>query len=81
MIEVYDLDSAGNADLANVSTRGQVGLNQNVMIGGFIVGNGGDATVVIRALGPSLTSAGIVAPLLDPTLELHDGNGALVWLA
>jgi phospholipase/lecithinase/hemolysin len=80
LIEVYDLDSAGDANLANVSTRGQVGLNENVMIGGFIVGSGGDATVVIRAIGPSLTSAGIVAPLLDPTLEFHDGNGALIGL-
>ena len=49
------------------------------MIGGFVVGagNGFGETVVVRALGPSLTSAGMVGALRDPTLELHDQNGAL----
>ncbi len=46
------------------------------MIGGFILGgDGGNASVVVRALGPSLEVSGVLA---DPTLELHDGNGALV---
>jgi hypothetical protein len=33
------------------------------------------ATVLIRALGPSLASAGIAGALADPVLELHDTNG------
>ena len=32
---------------------------------------------MVRAIGPSLTSAGIANPLLNPTLEIHDGNGVL----
>lgn len=48
------------------------------MIGGIII-VGIDATkIIVRAIGPSLTSAGISNPLQDPTLELHDGNGALI---
>jgi len=31
--------------------------------------------VLVRALGPSLTSSGVAGALNDPSLELHDGNG------
>lgn len=78
LAEVYDLTSGNSAALDNVSTRGFVGTGDQVMIAGFIVGSGGDAIVVARGLGPSLTSAGILNPLADPVLELHDANGAIV---
>ncbi|PZR74593.1 MAG: hypothetical protein DLM73_07350 [Chthoniobacterales bacterium] len=75
LIEVYDLDAAADATLANISARGFVGTNDNVLIGGFIIGSGDEAIVVVRAIGPSLAPAGIANPLLDPTIELHNGNG------
>jgi plastocyanin len=79
LVEVYDLDQPADAKLANISTRGNVETGSNVMIGGFILGNGtASAKVIVRALGPSLTNAGIVGVLSDPTLELRDGNGAIV---
>jgi phospholipase/lecithinase/hemolysin len=78
VIEVYDLQSSTSASLANLSTRGFVGTGDNVMIGGVIIGNGDNPIMVFRAMGPSLASSGVVNPLLDPTLELHDGNGALI---
>jgi hypothetical protein len=75
VVEVYDLDQTTDSTLANISTRGVVGTGQNVLIGGFIIQNGISATVVVRALGPSLPISGALA---DPTLELHDGNGSLL---
>ncbi len=78
LVEVYDLAQAANSKLANISTRGFVDTDNNVMIGGLIVGGGGggpSAKVIVRAIGPSLPVPG---PLADPTLELHDGNGATV---
>jgi phospholipase/lecithinase/hemolysin len=78
VIEVYDLQSSTSASLANLSTRGFVGTGDNVMIGGVIIANGDNPIMVFRAMGPSLASSGVVNPLLDPTLELHDGNGALI---
>jgi hypothetical protein len=67
------------AELANLSTRGLVETGDNVMIGGFIAtDSNGPTRFVIRAIGPSLGSAGISNPLADPTLELHDGNGAVI---
>ena len=84
LIEAYDLDPSANSKLANISTRGFVSTGDDVMIGGFIVGGGlgvngaGSEEVVVRGIGPSLTRAGVPNALQDPTLELHDGNGALV---
>jgi hypothetical protein len=49
------------------------------MIGGLILGGGnGGTNLIVRALGPSLAQSGISNFLSDPTLELRDGNGALV---
>ncbi len=81
VVEVYDLDSAANSRLANISTRGFVDTGSNVMIGGLIVSGGtggGSARIIVRAIGPSLSSLGVPSALLDPTLELHDASGATV---
>jgi hypothetical protein len=76
---MYDLDLASDSRLANISTRGFVQTGDNVMIAGFILGNGtASETVIIRAIGPSLTSSGVANVLADPTLALHDGNGTLL---
>jgi YVTN family beta-propeller protein len=79
LVEVYDLTPADGSKLYNISTRGRVQLGDNVMIGGFILGGGaGNTKVIVRAIGPSLAQYGLQA-LADPTLELHDGNGALIY--
>lgn len=80
LVEVYDLDAGITSQLANVSTRGFVGTVEDVMIGGVIIGPQGapNATVAVRALGPSLADANVSGPLQDPTLELRDAQGALV---
>ena len=78
LVEVYDLESGTSSTLANLSTRGFVGAGDNVMIGSLIIGSGDSPIVVLRAIGPTLASSGIVNPLLDPTIELHDGNGAVI---
>ncbi len=66
--------------LRNISARGLVGAGDDVLIGGFIVGGNALANnaVVVRAIGPSLSQAGVSNALADPTLELHDLSGALI---
>lgn len=78
LVEAYDLDTTVPSTLANTSTRGLVQTGDDVLIGGFIVGNGGSDTVVVRAIGPSLAGSGIGSPLADPTLELFDANGVSI---
>ena len=79
LAEIYDLSQAAPAAISNLSTRGEVQTEADVMIGGFIVGGSETSTVVVRALGPSLAAAGVTGVLMDPTLDLRDGNGALVF--
>jgi hypothetical protein len=77
--EVYDLGDGAEGQLANISTRGFIDRGEEVMIAGFILGGGsGDSRVLVRGIGPSLAAAGIDQPLVDPTLELHDGNGVAI---
>lgn len=64
--------------LANISTRSFVQTTDNVMIGGFIVQGSQPKRVIIRAIGPELTQFGVPDALANPTLELHDGAGALI---
>ncbi|HEY2143680.1 MAG TPA: fibronectin type III domain-containing protein [Candidatus Udaeobacter sp.] len=78
LAEVYDLSLGTTSLLGNISTRGSVQTGDNVMIGGFIVQGTGAKRVIIRAIGPELTQFGIPNPLANPTLELHNGTGALI---
>jgi PKD repeat protein len=79
LIEIYDADSAVASRLANISTRGFVQQDDNAMIGGVILGHGsGDASVIVRGIGPSLSQLGLRDVLANPNLELRDGNGTLL---
>ncbi len=79
LVEVYDISHAVDSKLANISTRALVGIGDDIVIAGFILGNrSGDDRIVLRGIGPSLTSAGVPDAMADPTLELRDNNGALL---
>ena len=81
LVEAYDIGALMNdSKVANISTRGFVETNDNVMIGGLILGAGGGAfsTVIVRGIGPSLANAGVSNVLADPFLELHNSNGDLI---
>jgi hypothetical protein len=75
---LYDL-APGNSAIRNISTRGEAGIEDDVMIGGFIIGGTDSSNVIIRAIGPSLSAVGVSGALLDPVLELHDGQGSLIF--
>jgi hypothetical protein len=81
LIEVYELNTPGTVPssfLRNISSRSIVQEGENVMIGGFIVQGSGPKRVIVRALGPELTQYGVQDVLPDPTLELHNGRGAVI---
>jgi len=79
LVEAYDLSSGAASKLGNISTRAFVNTGADIMIAGFILGaNTGNGNIILRGIGPSLSSSGIPNPLTDPTLELHDGNGGLL---
>jgi hypothetical protein len=75
VVEVYDLDLTADSKLANIATRGRVEQGDDVLIAGTIVLGNGTTKVLFRAIGAGLPVPG---HLTDPTLELHDGQGATV---
>jgi N-acetylneuraminic acid mutarotase len=74
----YCAQPLGGSQLGNISTRAFVQTGDNVVIGGFIVQGSQPKRVIIRAIGPELTQYGVPNALANPTLELHDGSGALI---
>ncbi|MEZ5278732.1 MAG: glycoside hydrolase family 88 protein [Opitutaceae bacterium] len=70
-----------DAEFSNISTRGQVGTGANRLIAGFVVRGVPGATtgtVLIRAIGPGLSSVGVSEGfLVDPTLEIFSAADPL----
>jgi hypothetical protein len=86
LVEVYDRGAGSGAptpvpgattpaQAINLSTRMRVQTGENVGIGGFIITGNAQKDVLLRAIGPSLASFGIVDVLADPVLELHGPAG------
>ena len=61
------------AQAENLSTRMRVQTGENVGIGGFIITGSAPKHLLIRAIGPSLTS--VSGALADPVLALHGSGG------
>ena len=78
LTEVYNLGSNGQAKLINISTRGQVLTQDDVMICGLVVGGAVNHSYLIRALGPSLAHFGVTGVLANPTLQLTTQQGQTI---
>ncbi|MBA3543702.1 MAG: hypothetical protein H0T83_04580 [Chthoniobacterales bacterium] len=84
LFEAYDLDPLDppgdlpSGRLANVSSRGFVGSENNALIGGLIVNGDQVDTVLLRAIGPELAASQVANSLSDPVLEVRDASGALL---
>jgi hypothetical protein len=76
LLEVYDADvGASGSRFANIATRAFSTTGNGVTIGGFVVSGASPKQVLLRAVGPTLTTQGIGQSevLVDPTIELHQG--------
>jgi hypothetical protein len=85
LVEAYKIENEDqakgliNGEALNISTRGFVGTGDDVMVAGTILQDiHGSTRIVARAIGPSLAAAGVTDALTDPTLELHDAQGAVI---
>ena len=80
VVEAFDLDQAAASKLGNISTRGFVDVDDNVMIAGLIAGpsNGTSLKILVRALGPTLSDFGVAGALANPTLDLVNASGTVI---
>ena len=64
---------ADSPRLSNLATRAPVGTGGNIMITGFVIGPGPNKPVLLRAVGPGLTTTfGLSGVLADPLLALYN---------
>jgi kumamolisin len=77
LAELYDTDTGTpTARLINISARASVGTAGNILIGGFTIAGTSSETVLIRGVGPGLSSTfGLTGVLATPQLVLYDGAG------
>jgi len=84
LLAVFTLTSLSSAAefnqdrLLNVSSRTQVGTGLDMPVVGFVVGPGPAKNVLIRAVGPGLSSFGVSGVIADPKIDVYDGAGKLV---
>lgn len=66
------------ARLANLSARVAVGGAAGTPIPGFVLGGSGEKTMLVRAVGPTLTALGVSGALADPRFTLFRGAASLL---
>jgi hypothetical protein len=60
--------------LKNISTRGQVGTGNNIMVAGFAVGGTASKTLLIRAVGPTLSTFNLTGAIPSTVLQVFSGT-------
>jgi hypothetical protein len=81
LVEVYDGDDPllgeSTAEVINISTRGEIGTQSDVLIAGFVINGSVPKRVLIRGIGPTLGDFNVPGTIVDPKLELFAArNGA-----
>ncbi|HEX2853549.1 MAG TPA: immunoglobulin domain-containing protein [Opitutaceae bacterium] len=69
LIEIYEADNRAERLLA-ISTRAFVGTGDALTIPGISINGPVPKKVIVRAVGPTMASLGVNAPLADPILTL-----------
>jgi len=81
LVEVYDADVGSPAtQIGNVSARSLAGAGAAVLTVGFAISGDSRQTVLIRAVGPTLTGFGVEGALANPTLRLFSSRGTELGL-
>ena len=77
--------TSGTARLVNIATRAALGGAAGTPIPGFVLGGTGTKQMLVRAVGPTLTSFGVSGVLTDPRLSLVSSTASVGnndnWLA
>ena len=76
LVEIYDANTEDlGGRLVNISTRGQVGADENRLIAGFYIQGTEPKLVLVRAVGATLADYGVKVPLPDPRLDIFRAGG------
>lgn len=86
LLEIYRTPSGvpyrRGDELLNLSFRARTAPGEATAIAGFVIEDhlkfGRPKRVLLRAVGPTLTSQGIAAPLPDPVLTVYNSQGEVI---
>ncbi len=70
----FELRVVDRGRLTNISTRGRVGVGDEILIPGFVIIGSGSKPFLLRAAGPSLVQFGPSGWLVDPVLRLFQSR-------
>ncbi|MDB6095489.1 MAG: peptidase and matrixin and adamalysin [Verrucomicrobia bacterium] len=80
LAELYDANpsvfNAATPRIINLSARAPM-ANDNPLIAGFVVGGTTAKTLLIRAIGPTLTGFGLPGAMSDPSLDIIPGGATV----
>ncbi len=71
LVEAYDTGSTNSPRLVNVSARNRVTAGDGVLVAGFVITGNKPKRLLIRGVGPGLSTQGVGGVLADPALALH----------
>lgn len=74
LAEIYDTDMTAAARLVNVSARMSVTSGDGALFAGLVIAGNTSKTVLIRAVGPTLSLFGVGGALADPMITVFSGN-------
>jgi len=75
-----DASASASDHLINLSSRARITPEANsTLITGFVIGGTEPKSVLLRAIGPTLSSFGIAQPLPNPRLRVYNGAGSLIF--
>ncbi len=64
--------------LTNISVRSSAGSGADTLIVGFTIGGAGSKQMLLRGVGPTLTTFGLTGVVTDPELRLFNSAGAAI---
>lgn len=73
LVELYDVDNQAafsTQKMVNISTRGQVGAGNNLLIAGFVVNGSSPKRVLVRGVGPAIAQYLPGLTLADPIVRI-----------
>jgi len=79
LLEVYEVTASGTASLINLSSRAAVsGAANGSVVTGFVLSGSSNRTLLVRGVGPSLSSFGVSGTLSNPAIQLMDSQGRVI---
>jgi hypothetical protein len=79
MVEIYDADTGTPAArLINLSARANVGTGTSVLTGGFVISGTTSESVLLRGIGPTLSTFSVPGVLAKPVLTLYNSAGTVL---